>query len=298
MSLIQRRIIVRITPKFIFKLLSILLISAAGIYTAGEMLQGFSAREIDSVQDRTVGAPAASVPAAPFWQAMHETGNLEEYSWWRMEGVPSGTLAIVSDPTGSGHGFVLRSEITSPSPPPADSHRLYPVFMLPECYRGGYTSTFSVWADLPPHSAQRGWISFATYTNKLDWKDLFGVNLGHENGQDCLVLFHVPEFGKGNFTRFSSIPFPMKTWVTISVKVDDTGIMLFQNDRLAAEAKKNWGPDGVGLCEAHWGLYGQGKTAGGLLLNDDLSITFDRSYAKKVRMVRPDNHKPGNATAP
>ena len=280
------------TLKSFFKSLVLLLIIAAGIYTVRDMVQDISAQQIEA----PVSKPAASstpvrLPATPFWQALHETGNLEEYSWWRVEGVPSGTLTVVPDPTDSHHGFVLRGEITSRSPPPGDSHRLYPAFMLPECYRGAYTSTFSVWADLPPHSATRGWLSFATYSNKLNWKDLYGVNLGHEAGEDRLILFHVSVFGKGNFTRVTPMPFPMKQWVKITVKADEAGIMLFQDDHLVAESKKNWGAEGVGLCEAHWGLYGQGKTSSGVLLNDDLSISFEQPYNNKPRMVRSDKKK-------
>jgi len=233
----------------------------------------------------SITVPSAASKDTPYWKAHHETGDLEEYSWWLIEGVPTGTLKVIPDPTGSGHGFVLRSEITAATPPGGDSHRLYPALLLPECYRGGYRSTFQIWADIPP-STERGWFSFATYSNKKDWKDLFGVNLGFEQGEDRLVLFHVPVFSKGTFTRISAIPFPMRQWVKVEVKVDNGGIMLFQDERLIAEAKKEWGADGVGLCEAHWGLYGQDKNRSGELLNDDITVNLDTSFDKPPRMVR------------
>ncbi len=279
------------TPKNIKYRLLFLFIAAVGIVlVAIQIIQTTSARENEHIQPSSAGIITPVSPTGnAFWQARHETGNLEEYSWWRMREFPTGTLSIISDPTGSGHGLVLRSEITRPASSPADSHRLYPVFALKQCYHGSYSSSFSVWADLPPHSKERGWISFATYSTQAGWKDLFGVNLGHENGRDCLVLFHVPEFGKGDFIRYASVPFPMEEWVTITVKVDQSGIMLLQNDRLVAEAKKNWGSAGVSLCEAHWGLYSQGKTASGILLNDNISIAFDRAYPDSLIMVRPDN---------
>ena len=66
-----------------------------------------------------------------------------------------------------------------------------------------------------PH--ERGWISLATYSNVKNWQDLFGVNLGAEDGQTVLVLFHVPKFGQGRFERRTHIPFPMKKWVRIEV---------------------------------------------------------------------------------
>jgi len=236
-----------------------------------------------------VSAPTSAVKptpeAAPYWQARHETGDLGEYSWWPIEGAPTGTLKVIPDPTGAGRGSVLRCAIAAASPPGGDSHRIYPALLLPECYRGGYRSSFYVWADLPS-STQRGWFSFATYSNKKDWKDLFGVNLGFEQGEDRLVLFHVPVFSKGAFTRISSIPFPMRQWVNVEVRVDGGGIMLFQDERLIAEAKKEWGTEGVGLCEAHWGLYGQGKNRSGLLLNDDITVNLDTRFDKPPRMVR------------
>jgi hypothetical protein len=233
----------------------------------------------------SISVPSTGAKGTPYWQARHETGDLEEYSWWHIEGVPTGTLKVIPDPTGSGRGSVLRGEITSAAPPGGDSHRIYPALLLPECYRGGYRSSFLVWADLPS-PAQRGWISFATYSHKKEWKDLFGVNLGFEQGEDRLVLFHVPVFSKGTFTRISSIPFPMRQWVKVEVTVDDSGIMLFQDDRLIAEAKKEWGAEGVGLCEAHWGLYGQDKNRSGLLLNDDITVNLDTRFDKPPRMVR------------
>jgi hypothetical protein len=288
------------TPKTKKNRLIFLFIAAVGIIlTAIQFKQTTPAREIEHTQSSTAGitAPASSTGPA-FWQALHETGNFEEYSWWQTREFPNGTLSVVTDPTGSGRGFVLRSEITRSASSPADSHRLYPVFALKQCYQGSYSSSFYVWADLPPHSTERGWISFATYSNQAGWKDLFGVNLGHENGRDCLVLFHVPEFGKGDFTRFEPVPFPMKEWVTITVKVDQSGIMLLQNDRLVAEAKKNWGPNGVSLCEAHWGLYSQGKTSSGILLNDNISIAFDRAFPDNLIMIRPDNLKTGTTAYP
>ena len=145
-----------------------------------------------------------------------------------------------------------------------------------------------------PKHGERGWFSFATYSSRKEWGDLFGVNLGHEEGEDRLVLFHVPVFGKGNFMRLSRIPFPMRQWVKIEVRVDQSGVMLFQDDRLVAEAQKNWGPEGAGLCEAHWGLYGEGKNQSGLLLNDDITVTLDTPFALRPKMV-PDKRLPMNS---
>lgn len=273
------------------------LVTAAAVIVIRDMARSLSRSEQGGgggrhAQEQAPRPVSKPVPdGAPYWQARHETGDLEEYSWWRSEGVTTGTLTVVPDPTGSGHGPVLRGEITTASPGGGDSHRIYPALLLPECYRGAYTSTFEVWADLPP-AAERGWISFATYTNRKDWQDLFGVNLGHEQGMDTLDLAHVPVIGTGSFTRISRIPFPMRQWVTIQVRVDTGGIMLLQDDRLVAEAKKSWGAEGPGLCEAHWGLYGQGKNKSGVLLNDNLSIVLDGRFDSPPRKVRAHKGKP------
>jgi hypothetical protein len=220
-----------------------------------------------------------------YWQARHETGDLEEYSWWPEKAVSTGIMKVMPDPTGSGRGNVLSGEITAASPPGGDSHRLYPVLLLPECYRGAYRSRFEVRADLPP-TTEQGWYSFATYTNKQNWQDLFGVNLGVEKGENRLILFHVPVVGKGTYTKISSIPFPLRQWVTLEVQVDNSGILLYQDDHLIAEAVKQWGPEGVGLCEAHWGMYGQGKNRRGTILNGSINIRLDQPFDKPPRMVR------------
>ena len=228
-----------------------------------------------------------------YWKADHENGSLEEYSWWKTETVPTGTLKVITDPTGAGRGYVLSGEVTSGAIPANESHRLYPALMLPDCYRGPYSSVFHVWSDLPLDK-EHGWFSFATYTNRKEWQDLFGVNLGEENGESRLILFHVPVVGKGDFTRISPIPFPMKQWVKIEVSVDSSGIMLLQDDRLVAEAKKTWGREGPGLCEAHWGMYAQGKNSSGVILNDDVSITFEQPFDMPPRKIRESGGKHGN----
>ena len=278
------------------------LLALAAVVTLRDVARSLLQQERSTTSRETLdareAAPGSATPSpsfnpTPYWLARHEKGDLEEYSWWRVEGSATGVVHVVADPTGAGRGFVLKGEITGAAPAGGDSHRLYPVLMLPEAYRGSYRSVFRVWADLPPAS-ERGWFSFATYTNRRDWKDLFGVNLGFEQGEDRLVLFHVPVFGKGSFTRISTIPFPKRQWVTVEVRVDRSGVLLFQDDRLIAEARKDWGPEGVGLCEAHWGLYAQGKNSRGVVLNDDVEVYFDRPVAGepvKIRGTSPPGAK-------
>lgn len=244
----------------------------------------------NSVSGNTIPPTSGTSPTTPetissaYWQARHESGNLEEYSWWHPENNPYGRFQVVPDPAGTGRGYVFKGEIVAAVPSGGDSHRLYPMLLMP-CYRGAYSSRFLVWADIPTNQ-DRGWYSFATYSNTKDWGDLFGVNLAREEGEDRLVLFHTPSMGKGEFTRLSRIPFPMRKWVKIEVRVDQNGIMLSQDDRLIAEAKKEWGAEGVGLCEAHWGMYAQGKNSSGVVLNDDIAVTLDTPFEKRPYIVR------------
>jgi hypothetical protein len=39
-----------------------------------------------------------------------------------------------------------------------------------------------------------------------------------------------------------------------------------------AHAEKEWGPGGVKLCAAHWGMYADGKNREGVIMNDRISI--------------------------
>jgi hypothetical protein len=158
------------------------------------------------------------------------------------------------------------------APDKGEVHRLYPTLNLEQCLYGSYYSSFDVWLSAPP-PGERGWISLATYTNVKNWQDLFAVNLGTEGGQTVLVLFHIPKFGQDRFERRTRIAFPMKKWVTIEVMVDARGLIhIFQDGRLVIRAVKDWGPSGPAICEAHWGLYAQGKTDFAHLLNDDIVL--------------------------
>jgi len=61
--------------------------------------------------------------------------------------------------------------------------------------------------------------------------------------------------------------------VRIEVVVDTRkGIRVFQDGTLVMRAAKDWGPAGPSICEAHWGLYAEGKTDYAHLLNDDITL--------------------------
>ena len=211
------------------------------------------------------------------WLAHHESGDFSEYSW-RHPDTSCGWLVVVPDPTASGRGHVSESQIYC-SPGANGVHRLYPTLNLEKCLYGSYYSAFDVWLSAPP-AAERGWISLATYSSEKNWQDLFGVNLGTEDGQNVLVLFHVPTFGQGRFKRKARLAFPMKKWVKIEVMVTaGDGIRVFQDETLVLQAARDWGASGPAICEAHWGLYAQGKTDFAHLLNDDI-ILKSNGYPK------------------
>jgi len=204
------------------------------------------------------------------WVAHHESSDFSDY-FWRHADTACGWLVVVPDPTASGRGYVSESQIFC-ALGKGKVHRLYPTFNLEQCLYGSYYSSFDVWLSAPPASGH-GWISLATYSNVKNWKDLFGVNLGVEAGQAALVLFHVPKFGQGRFERRTRIPFPMKRWVRIEVMVDAQGVIhVLQDGAPVLRAMKDWGPGGPSICEAHWGLYADGKTDFVHLLNDDIVL--------------------------
>jgi hypothetical protein len=204
------------------------------------------------------------------WVASHESADFSEY-FWRHSDTSCGWLMAIPDPTGSGRGYVSESQIFCPAGQKG-IHRLYPTLNLEKCLYGSYYSSFDVWLSAPP-ARERGWVSLATYTNVKNWQDLFGVNLGTEGGQTVLVLFHVPTFGQGRFKRETLLAFPMKQWVRIEVVVDArNGIRVYQDGSLVMRAAKDWGPAGPSICEAHWGLYAQGKTDFAHLLNDNIVL--------------------------
>jgi len=214
------------------------------------------------------------------WVANHERGDFGEY-FWRHADTSCGWLVVKPDPTSSGHGYVSESQIFCSSGQKG-AHRLYPTLNLEKCLYGSYYSSFYVWLSAPP-AQERGWVSLATYTNLKNWQDLFGVNLGTADGQLQLVLFHVPTFGQGQFKRPTRLAFPMKQWVRIEVVVSEQGtISVFQDEKLALQAVKDWGPAGPAICEAHWGLYAEGKTDFAHLLNDDIVLRTN-GHPKKSR---------------
>jgi hypothetical protein len=213
------------------------------------------------------------LPEKKTWTANHEIGGFDEYSWKHPDN-SCGYQVIVNDPTKRNSGKVLKTVVKCNQPKSSDKHRLYPTLNFNQCYSGSFQSTFLAWVDLPP-TKKRGWVSLATYSNVKNWLDLFGINLEPTDKGDRLILFHVPKLGQDSFVRESYIEFPMKEWVEIKVNVNSFGLVqLYQNGILIGSALKDFGANGPAICEAHWGFYGKGNTQRGMILNDDITITF------------------------
>lgn len=205
------------------------------------------------------------------WCAKHETEKFDEYSWKHQNTICSRS-DIVEDPTASGRGHVYRGQIFCSSIESSiENHRIYPTLNLKECLYGPYKSSFMVWADIDDIN-DFGWISLATYTNKKNWQDLFGLNLVSDNGIVKLIIFHVPIFGKSKYEKVSDLGFPLKKWVHLALDVDRDGIRVYQDGKLVIKARKRWGNKGPAVCESHWGLYADAKTNKVLILNDDIFL--------------------------
>jgi hypothetical protein len=118
------------------------------------------------------------------------------------------------------------------------------------------------------------WFSFMTLTpdSTDNWARTVLINLSDEN---IVHLMHVPEQGEGvRLFQTSSIKFPMKEWVKLSVCLDldpvDGYAKVWQNGTLVSHAKVNGG-NGK-LAQAHFGLYAPPSMSQGVVFNDDLLI--------------------------
>ena len=207
------------------------------------------------------------------WEALHNDSTLREYTW-RHKDTACGKHALAPDPRRDKQGYVHKAEINCSLNVPGNNHRLYPILSFPDCHYGPYDSTFWIWVDLPM-SGSGGWVSLATYANKKNWMDLFGVNIEFDVGVKQLTLFHIPVLGKGDFIREKRLPIPMRQWVHVEVKVNPLGLIeVFQDRVRILSAWKDFGSRGPAICEAHWGLYAEGQIHRAVVMNDDISINM------------------------
>lgn len=211
------------------------------------------------------------------WCTDHEKAKFSQYTWLH-KNTACGKFDITRDPTTSNRNNVYWGEIScSDSDSLQDSHRLYPTLNLKECSFGPYNSSFLVWIDLADIKDFE-WISIATYSNKKNWQDLFGLNLIPKNDGVKLIIFHVPTFGIGKFEKVSNLYFPLRKWVKIDINVGNSEIKIYQDGELIIKAKKQWGVNGPSICEAHWGLYADRNTKNVVILNDDIYLYSNEKH--------------------
>jgi hypothetical protein len=157
------------------------------------------------------------------------------------------------------------------------NHRGYPTVQLFRVPPGGGFATPAVvdlwvWADVAMRPGQ--WVSLATLTPDASnrWSRVVTVNL---DPGGWMNVFHVPNQGQHLPDLETHRPFPLRTWVHVTVKIDfaaDHGsIEVRQDGSLVAKAKVNGGHGR--LEQAHFGMYAISALTKGKVCNDDLKIT-------------------------
>jgi len=156
------------------------------------------------------------------------------------------------------------------------NHRAYPTVQLWRLPAGGFATPavidIWVWADVAMKAGQ--WVSLATLSADASdrWARVVTVNLDPGGWID---VFHVPDQGQHAPTLETHRPFPRRTWVHLSIRIDfdpDHGsIEVRQVGVLVARAKVEGGHGR--LEQAHFGMYAIPSLSVGKVCNDDLTIT-------------------------
>jgi hypothetical protein len=156
------------------------------------------------------------------------------------------------------------------------NHRGYPTVQLWRLPGGGFATPavvdLWVWADVALKPGQ--WVSLATLSADASdhWSRVVTVNLDPGGWID---VFHVPDQGQHEPMLETHRPFPHRTWVHVSIRIDfDPGhgsIDVRQDNVLVARAKVSGGHGR--LEQAHFGMYAIPSLTAGKVCNDDLTIT-------------------------
>jgi hypothetical protein len=156
------------------------------------------------------------------------------------------------------------------------NHRGYPTVQLWRLPGGGFATpavvSIWVWVDIAMVPGQ--WFSFATLSADASdgWTRVVTVNL---DPGGWVNVFHVPNQGQHLPEIETHRPFPLRTWVHLTIRIDfdpDHGfIEVLQNNKLVARAKVNGGHGR--LEQAHFGMYAISSLTTGKVCNDDLKIT-------------------------
>lgn len=174
--------------------------------------------------------------------------------------------------------YAHKSWILGSNPPSTatvnNNHRAYPTVQLHKttgAFKTPALIEFWVWVDMTLQSGE--WFSFATidHTTGETWDPVL-VNL---SDQGIVHLMHAPFNGQAVYQyQTSTVFFPMKTWVKISVEIhfDSSNgyAKVWQNDELVswAEVKRGAGE----FTQAHFGMYAPPSMTAGTAYNDDLTI--------------------------
>jgi len=156
------------------------------------------------------------------------------------------------------------------------NHRGYPTVQLWRLPGGGFSTPavidLWVWADLAMKFGD--WVSFATLSADASdgWKRVVTVNL---DPGGWVNVFHVPDQGEHVTEIETHHPFPMRTWVHLTITIDfdprHGRVSVRQDGTLVARARVNGGHGR--LQQAHFGMYARPSLTSGKLCNDDLKIT-------------------------
>ena len=170
--------------------------------------------------------------------------------------------------------------ITGPNRPSSwfvnNNHRGYPTIQLYKLPGGGFRTPVRVvlWVWLDMEIAKGEWFSFATldHTTSDTWDPVL-VNLSDEG---FVHLMHVPGNGRSEWSfQTDSIRFPQRQWVELRVELHfdkDAGYAaVWQDGQLVSRAPVRRGNGR--LTQAHFGMYAPPSVTGGVVYNDDLTIT-------------------------
>jgi len=235
--------------------------------------------------------PTATPTATPTpnpvfaWHANHERGDMSEYlGTGQRKNTNCDFMEIVPDPTGSGRGYVIRSEIKCAIPPDGGDlkdgrHRPYPSLNLPQCYDAPFATEVEVFIDNVPSLPSS--ISIASLGGDFFdqvprlYPDYHTLGRTHLSiwGSDGLVM--TPYTDLPSMSRlvefFSRIAFPLKQWVRIRTEVTtERKMTVYQNGLKIASAPL--APQSLTqVCMMHWGPYAPGNLDRLLMYQDNLA---------------------------
>ena len=145
-------------------------------------------------------------------------------------------------------------------------HRAYPV--LHSNIRSPLVNSFWIYFETDYRLLQsqpENWISFATFSNSLQWKDLFTLSIS-ERG-----IIHMWNLD----WRYVEAPktFPVRRWVRLTVYIDyASGAVVVWQDGVRIMFGNYRKGTQMALRRAHWGLYTSPKVTSTTVYQDEVAI--------------------------